>query len=146
MGEGTELGKVRGLGSAHAGEHHWMSQRMTAIANLLLGSWFVVSLALMPDYSHETITGWLSGTIPSLAMAFLIISVFWHARLGLQVLVDDYVHDAGNKFAVMVVLNFAAIAGVGAALMFLAKIVITAMAHEATNAVLAGVMAAGGAR
>jgi len=105
MGDGTSIGRVRGLGSAHEGPHHWLLQRYTAIGNLLLGSWFVSSLLMLPDLAYGTLMGWLSGSVPGTLLILLVISTFWHARLGLQVLIEDYVHDEGLKFGAMAALN-----------------------------------------
>ena len=69
------------------------------------------SLVLLPDYSFETVREWIAKPVPTLAMATLVISVFWHARLGLQVLIEDYVHEAGTKFAAIAALNLATIGG-----------------------------------
>ena len=111
MGNGTSIGRVRGLGSAHEGAHHWLVQRFTAIGNIVLALFLAVSLALLPNYSYATVTGWASQTLPATALALLVISVFWHARLGLQVLIEDYVHDAGTKFGTLALLNLATIGG-----------------------------------
>lgn len=111
MGNGTSIGRVRGLGSAHSGAHHWLLQRFTAIGNLLLGLWFIVSLLLLPDMAYDTVQGWISAPVPATAMALLLISSFWHARLGMQVMIEDYVHDHANKFIVLTALNLAAFAG-----------------------------------
>ena len=111
MGNGTSIGRVRGLGSAHEGAHHWIIQRFTAIGNVVLMVWFIASILMMPDMSYATVTEWLSAPIPAAAMVLLIVSVFWHAKLGLQVLIEDYVHEAGTKFAVLALLNLAVIAG-----------------------------------
>jgi len=104
MGNGTRIGRVRGLGSAHHGAHHWLVQRFTAIGNLLLVLWFVFSLVMLPDYSYATVYGWLSAPFAATAMVLLIISTFWHARLGMQVMLEDYVHGA-NRFAAILLLN-----------------------------------------
>ncbi|MEB3414775.1 succinate dehydrogenase, hydrophobic membrane anchor protein [Alteriqipengyuania sp. WL0013] len=122
MANGTPIGRVRGLGPAHEGPHHWLVQRFTAIGNLFLMLWFGVSLALMPSYDYASITDWLSGPLNSTLMALLVISIFWHARLGLQVLVEDYVHDAGTKFGVIAALNLATFASVAFALICIARI------------------------
>lgn len=111
MGNGTSIGRVRGLGPAHHGAHHWLLQRFTAVGNLLLVLWFVVSLILLPDLGYGSVSQWLAKPLPATAMVLLIVSTFWHARLGLQVLAEDYVHEAGNKFAVILLLNLAAIGG-----------------------------------
>jgi succinate dehydrogenase / fumarate reductase membrane anchor subunit len=111
MGNGTSIGRVRGLGSAHSGAHHWLLQRFTAIGNLVLMAWFIVSVLLLPDLNYTTAREWIAAPVPATAMALLIISTFWHARLGLQVMLEDYVHDDGSKFAVIALLNLAIFAG-----------------------------------
>ncbi|AIT78531.1 succinate dehydrogenase, hydrophobic membrane anchor protein [Novosphingobium pentaromativorans] len=111
MGNGTSIGRVRGLGSAKTGAHHWLVQRFTAIGNLLLVLWLAVSILLLPDMSYASVSEWLSTPVPATAMALLVVSTFWHARIGLQVVVEDYVHEHANKFACIAALNLAAFAG-----------------------------------
>jgi succinate dehydrogenase / fumarate reductase membrane anchor subunit len=111
MGNGTSVGRVRGLGSAHSGAHHWLVQRFTAIGNLVLTSWFAVSLLGLPNFSYVTLRDWLVSPVSATGLCLLIISVFWHARLGLQVVVEDYVHEHGAKFAAIAALNLAAFGG-----------------------------------
>ncbi|NVE93870.1 succinate dehydrogenase, hydrophobic membrane anchor protein [Altererythrobacter lutimaris] len=122
MGNGTSIGKVRGLGSAHEGAHHWLVQRFTAVGNLVLMLWLVTSFVLLPDLSYGTVSTWLAGPIPSVAMILLVISVFWHARLGLQVLIEDYVHEAGMKFGLIAALNLAVIGGGAFAIFSVARL------------------------
>ena len=111
MGNGTSIGRVRGLGSAKTGAHHWLVQRFTAIGNLLLLLWLAVSLVLLPDLSYASVSEWLATPVPAVAMILLVVSTFWHARLGMQVMIEDYVHEDGNKFACIAALNLAAFAG-----------------------------------
>ncbi|MFZ1743437.1 MAG: succinate dehydrogenase, hydrophobic membrane anchor protein [Pontixanthobacter sp.] len=111
MGNGTSIGKVRGLGSAHHGAHHWLLQRFTAIGNVVLSIWLMASFIMLPDMSYGTVSAYLAAPLPATAMVLLIISTFWHARLGLQVLVEDYIHTSGNKFAVLALLNLATVGG-----------------------------------
>ncbi len=111
MGNGTSIGRVRGLGSAHSGAHHWLVQRFSAIGNLVLGLWLIISLITLPDYDFKTVREWISDGIPATAMALLVVSAFWHARLGIQVLIEDYVHEHANKFACMALLNLSVFAG-----------------------------------
>ena len=118
----SPLGKVRGLGSAEEGGEHWLGERAISIALLILGVWLVASLLLLPDLSLRTVREWLhqpSGAIP---MALLVISAFIHGVDGIKVVVDDYVHDAGNNFAVNLVLRFLAIGGAAIALFALARL------------------------
>ncbi len=110
MGNGTSIGRVRGLGSAHSGTHHWLVQRFTAIGNLLLVLWLVGSLVLLPDHGYASVHEWLSAPVPATLMGLLVVSAIWHARLGLQVVVEDYVHEPANKFAAITALNLAAFA------------------------------------
>lgn len=111
MGNGTSIGKVRGLGAAHHGPHHWLVQRFTAIGNVVLMSWLLVSLIMLGDYGYANVVKWLSQPLSATAMILLVFSLFWHARLGLQVLIEDYIHDAGSKFAAISALNLATIGG-----------------------------------
>lgn len=111
MGNGTSIGRVRGLGPAHEGAHNWLVQRFTAIGNVVLMTWLLVSLVLLGDFGHGTVVKWLSHPVNATAMILLVTSLFWHARLGLQVLIDDYVHEAGLKFGAIALLNLATIGG-----------------------------------
>jgi len=113
MGNGTSIGRVRGLGSAHHGTHHWLLQRFTALGNLILLAYLLTSFALLPGYGLITVYDWISRPLPATATALFVVSLFWHARLGLQVVVEDYVHDHANKFAAIAALNLAAIGGAG---------------------------------
>lgn len=122
MGNGTSIGRVRGLGAAHHGAHHWLVQRFTAIGNVVLMSWLLVSLALLGEYSHANVVKWLSQPLSATAMILLIVSLFWHARLGLQVLIEDYVHEAGTKFGAIAALNLATIGGGAFAIFSVAKL------------------------
>lgn len=111
MGNGTPIGRVRGLGTAHEGAHHWMIQRFTAIGNLVLMSYLVVSFALLGDFGYASVVKWLTAPVAATAVILLVISVFWHARLGLQVLIEDYIHEPGSKFATIAALNLVIIGG-----------------------------------
>ena len=111
MGNGTSIGRVRGLGSAHEGAHHWLLQRFTAIGNLVLVLFLLVSFLMLPAYDYATVTDWLASPIASAALILLIVSTFWHARLGLQVLIEDYIHQGGSRFALTALLNLVAVAG-----------------------------------
>ncbi len=106
MGSGTNIGKVRGLGSAKHGGEHWMRQRTTAVGNLLLTTWLVTSLLLMPNFDQGTLAEWLAQPTVAVPMILMLVSIFWHIRLGLQVLIEDYVHDDALKFGAMTLLNF----------------------------------------
>ncbi len=86
------LSKVLGRGSAHEGAHHWRVQRLTAIALLLLGAWFVISLVLLPDYSYAAVRDWAGGLCNATLLALFAAVACWHSQLGVQVVIEDYVH------------------------------------------------------
>ena len=118
----TPLGRVRGLGSAREGGEHWLSERVTSIALLLLGTWLIVSVLLLPALDQRTLTEWLRSPWGAVPMALLVIVGFKHALDGMKVVVDDYVHDEGSRFAMNTLLLFLAVGGVALALFALAKI------------------------
>ena len=122
MGNGTSIGRVRGLGSAHEGPHHWLVQRFTAVGNLVTVLFLIISLVMLPDLEHATVTGWIAQPTPAFMMALLVITTFWHARLGLQVLIEDYVQEPGSKFAVLLLLNLLTFAGAGFGLFSIARL------------------------
>ena len=128
MSKGTEIGEVRGLGSARHGAGHWVLMQATSAGALITCAYLVISFLLLPDLSFETLTSWLRGLGPSFAIALLIVAVFWHSRLGLQVLVEDYVEHSGRRFAAMLVINLAAFAGAAFGLLCLIRIALGAPA------------------
>jgi len=107
----TPLGQVRGLGAAKSGGHHWWIERVFSIATLILFVWLAASLWRLPDLSYGTVTEWLHGTAAAVPMLLLIGATFWHLKMGLQVVVEDYVHEEGDRFFWILLINFAAIAG-----------------------------------
>ena len=104
----SPLGRVLGLGSARGGSGHWFSQRITAVALVILGLWFVASLAMLgAGASHASVTHWLASPF-SVAMALLLVIVSaYHALLGLQVVVEDYIAEKGTRLVVLVAIKFA---------------------------------------
>ncbi len=125
MGDGTGIGKVRGLGSAKHGGEHWIKQRTTAVSNLLLTVWLLISLILMPNFDQGTLAMWLAQPIVAVPMILLLVSIFWHVRLGLQVFIEDYVHDDALKFGAITLLNFYVIAGAVFGIFTIAKLAFT---------------------
>lgn len=122
MGSGTGIGRVRGLGSAKHGSMHWWRQRVTAVGNLLLVTWFVVSLFRLPSYQHAAMVQWIGSPIVAVPLILMAISVFYHLRLGLQVIMEDYVHEEGGKIFFVLLLNFYAIAGAALSIFSILKI------------------------
>lgn len=87
----SPLARVRGLGSAKEGVHHWWAQRVTAIALVPLCLWFIFSLAALGGTDYNAITRWIQSPVISAALILLIIALFYHAQLGMQVVIEDYV-------------------------------------------------------
>ena len=90
----TPLARARGLGSAKSGTHHWWMQRLTAVALVPLSLWFVASLINMATANHATVVAWLNSPVAAVLLCALIVAIFYHGQLGLQVVVEDYVHGA----------------------------------------------------
>ena len=118
----TPLGKVEGLGSSHHGAHHWLEERFTSVALLLLSLWLIFSIAMLPVLDRAMFREWLGSAWGAVPMALFVITAFKHGVDGLKVAVDDYVHDEGNRIATHFVLDMAGIAGAAASLFALAKI------------------------
>ena len=126
MGQGTALGRVRGLGAAKAGTGHWWQQRVTAAGNLVLVVWFIVSLVRLPGLDHGAVVLWLRQPVAAVPMLLLIVSVFWHFRLGLQVFIEDYLHRESAKLMAILALNFYALAGAAVGVFSVLKIALGA--------------------
>lgn len=98
---------ARGLGSAKGGTKHWWWQRLTAIALVPLSMWFVVSLlqaALFPE--PYMVAEWLTSPLVAIALALLVIALFWHASLGVQVIIEDYCKTPPMKFTLLILNSF----------------------------------------
>ena len=121
MGNGTSIGRVRGLGSAKTGAHHWLVQRWTAIGNLVLAAFLAVSLLMLPGLGYQAVKEWISGPVPAAAIALLIVSTFWHARLGLQVFIEDYLQGA-NRLAALIALNLIVFTGAAFGLLCIVRL------------------------
>lgn len=88
----SDLGKVKGLGSAKEGVGHWRLQRLTSLALLPLALWFVVALMGLIDAPHGAVVVWIGQAHVTVLLLALVIALFWHLQLGLQVVLEDYVH------------------------------------------------------
>ena len=118
----SPLGRVRGLGSAKHGGEHWLTERVTSIALLFLGTWLLASLLLLPKLDQRTLVEWLRAPSGAVPMALFVIIGFRHALDGMKVVVDDYVHEEGNRFALNFLLLFLAVGGAATALFALGRI------------------------
>jgi succinate dehydrogenase / fumarate reductase membrane anchor subunit len=93
----SPLGRARGLGSARAGSHHWWAQRLTSIALVPLTIWFILAVIRLSGASHQAVIDWLSTPLSMGLMLALIVATFYHMQLGLQVVIEDYVHNEAAK-------------------------------------------------
>jgi succinate dehydrogenase / fumarate reductase membrane anchor subunit len=123
----SPLGRVMGLGSAKSGSAHWYAQRVSAIALVLLGLWLFLSLATLDGATYRSVSAWLSSPLQAALALLLVVSAAYHAMLGLQVVVEDYVSDTATRTAVLIVIRFAlgiaAVVGVLAVLRIAAGVV-----------------------
>ncbi len=125
MRMGSPIGRVRGLGSSKQGALNWYHERLSSVATLLLFVWFIVSLARMPSLDYQATLRWLSSPLAAVPMVLLIYTTFWHAKDGLRVVVEDYVHDEGGKFFWLALINFLFIVGGALAIFSVLKIAFT---------------------
>jgi succinate dehydrogenase / fumarate reductase membrane anchor subunit len=98
----TPLKTARGLGSAKDGTAHWWAQRLTALALIPLTIWFVASVAALAGADHGAFIQWLGSPLVATLMIVLIVATFHHGQLGLQVVIEDYVHNEPVKIALIV--------------------------------------------
>ncbi len=103
----TPLGRVLGLGSAKDGTDHWWSQRVSAVANLLLGLWLIVSLATMDSYTYLEMLRFITQPWNGVLLALVCASFAWHSYLGVQVVIEDYVHEPAIKVISLMASRFA---------------------------------------
>lgn len=95
----SSLGRARGLGSAHVGSRHWWAQRLTALALVPLTLWFIFAVIHLTGASHQEVIDWMSSPLTLGLMLALIVATFHHLQLGVQVVIEDYVHDERYKTA-----------------------------------------------
>ena len=106
----SPLGRARGLGSAREGVEHWWMQRVTAVALLPLTLWFAASLIALTGSDYNTFIAWLKAPFVAILMVLLLIALFHHTALGLQVVVEDYVHSDRAKIPTVVAIRLACFA------------------------------------
>lgn len=105
----SDLGRVRGLGAAKDGTGHWWAQRVTALALVPLTLWFAASIVALAGADHATVVDWIGSPVPAVLLVLLIVATFHHAQLGLQVVIEDYVHREGMKVALILFVKGAAV-------------------------------------
>lgn len=94
----SQLGRVRGPGTARSGVHHWRSSRLSSIALIPLTLWFIFSVLRLVGVPQEAVAHWAARPVNTVLMLALIATTFYHTSLGLQVILEDYVHD--RRFAI----------------------------------------------
>ena len=118
----TPLGRVRGLGSAREGTHHWWVQRLTAIALVPLTVWLAVSVLMLAGAELSAIVDWLGNPVTAGLLVMMILAGFHHGQLGLQVVIEDYVHNEAWKIGLIVVVKLAALLFGGIAVISVLKL------------------------
>src|SRR5215469_2123738 len=106
----SPLGRAIGLGSAKEGVDHWWAQRITAIALVPLSLWFVASIIALVGADIETVQNWVGLPLPAILLILLIIATFYHASLGLQVVIEDYIHAEFAKLGLVIIVRLACFA------------------------------------
>lgn len=106
----SPLARARGMGSAKDGVGHWWAQRVSAVALIPLSLWFVFSLLSHAGGSHASVVAWLSSPLVAVPLALYLGAIFYHSQLGLQVVVEDYVHSEWLKLSCLILLQFINIA------------------------------------
>jgi succinate dehydrogenase / fumarate reductase membrane anchor subunit len=125
MSLNNPLARAKGLGSAKNGTGHWWSQRLTAIALALLTPWFVVLAVGLLGADQATVRQAIAQPFTATLLAAFVLSLFWHAQLGLQVVVEDYIHGA-LEVALQIAIKFAYVLAAIASLLAIGRIVFTA--------------------
>ena len=101
----SPVGRVLGLGSAKEGVEHWWRQRTTALALVPLTIWFVIWVIAMAGADRAAMVAWMHNPLSAVLMIVLIVATFYHAALGLQVVIEDYVHGEGLRLATLIVMR-----------------------------------------
>ena len=105
----TPLSRARGLGSAKEGVHHFWAQRVTAVALIPLVAWFAISLIMMSGADYGVVRAWIGSPVVMVLLVLTIVIGLHHGQLGMQVVIEDYVHNDGMKLALIVMMRFIAV-------------------------------------
>jgi succinate dehydrogenase / fumarate reductase membrane anchor subunit len=106
----SPLGRAIGLGSAKEGVEHWLAQRITAVALVPLALWFVISLIQLVGADFDTVQDWVGRPLPAILLVLLFIATFYHAALGLQVVIEDYIHGELARLGLVILTRLACVA------------------------------------
>ncbi len=118
----TPLKNAIGLGSARRGVHHFLVQRVTAVALMLLGVWFVWLVLRMLHLDYAAAHALLARPCNTVLMFAFVVAALWHAQLGLQVVIEDYVHAHGLQLALQIALRFLCFLGAAAGVLAVIRI------------------------
>ena len=102
----STLGRVRGLGSTGDGSHHWWIQRLTAVALIPLGIWFIFAVLSFVGTDYAQFKAWAGHHGNALMLILFIITAFHHAQLGMQVVIEDYIHGEAVKITSILLIKF----------------------------------------
>lgn len=102
----TPLSRARGLGSAKGGTAHWWAQRLTAIALAPICLWFIFALISMTGMDHAAVSAWIRSPLVSILLILFILALFYHAQLGMQVVIEDYIDNEALKITSIILLDF----------------------------------------
>ena len=105
----TPLGRARGLGSARRGTGHWLAQRISALALIPLALWFSVSMMFYMRADYVTLLNWLHSPVNAVLIVLMLAALFYHGYLGLQMVLEDYVHNEWLKAFALVAVKFGCI-------------------------------------
>jgi succinate dehydrogenase / fumarate reductase, membrane anchor subunit len=101
----SPLGRALGLGSAKEGVGHWWRQRVTALALVPLTLWFVIAVIGLVGADRAAVVAWVKSPLPALMLVLLLVTTFYHAALGLQVVIEDYIHGEAMRVAALLVMR-----------------------------------------
>lgn len=118
----TPLKNALGLGSARQGAHHFITQRVTAVALVLLGAWFVWTVLSLLHLDYAGAHALVAQPCNAVLLLAFVVTVFWHAQLGLQVVIEDYVHARGSQLALQIAVKFLCFLGAAASVLAILKI------------------------
>ena len=106
----SPLGRAIGLGSAKEGVEHWWLQRITAVALIPLSLWFVSAIIRLVGADVDSVRDWVGNPLPAIMLVLLLIATFYHASLGLQVVIEDYIHAELSKLGLVIIVRLACFA------------------------------------
>jgi succinate dehydrogenase / fumarate reductase membrane anchor subunit len=122
----SPLGRAIGLGSAKEGVEHWWRQRVTALALVPLVLWLVISLIGLVGADRAALVAWVRQPMPAMLLILLLVATFYHAALGLQVVIEDYIHGEAMKLGAIVVMRLLCIVFVARGILAVLKLALGA--------------------